>query len=353
MQSFSFNRCLMAAALGGVLALSACGGDDKPAPIDLVTDQNRDNVPDELAQLVKSTLKIADAGTPGVLDPEEEPAFFAAINEIGERLPFSAETVGRLERIDALTQQIAAVQTEEERADLLLQLADTDALLAQDANYQRFTDALNAMPELAPSADTAEVQNKSKAIHTGGYDQLQRGDVMLTHSGGIGYAFPWAWHFTHAGNYDGNNTVYESVGSGVRVQPVAHWQENKRYAFGRNKKVSQSAVVAQLEQAQQRYGTAGKTPYNFVFPNKQTDNKLYCSQLVWKIHQGAGTNVDSNSLKWFTLMALKLSPYYAWNPPLALAKHAVLIASVLRPAVAPDEIYYATDVINFYYDKKK
>ena len=46
----------MAAALGGVLALSACGGDDKPAPIDLVTDQNRDNVPDELAQLVKSTL---------------------------------------------------------------------------------------------------------------------------------------------------------------------------------------------------------------------------------------------------------------------------------------------------------
>ena len=186
-----------------------------------------------------------------------------------------------------------------------------------------------------------------------GDDQLQRGDVMLTHSGGIGYAFPWAWHFTHAGNYDGNNTVYESVGSGVRLQPIAHWQENKRYAFGRNKKVSQSAVVAQLEQAQQRYGTAGKTPYNFVFPNKQTDNKLYCSQLVWKIHQGAGTNVDSNSLKWFTLMALKLSPYYAWNPPLALAKHAVLIASVLRPAVAPDEIYYATDVINFYYDKKK
>ena len=67
-----------------------------------------------------------------------------------------------------------------------------------------------------------------------------------------------------------------------------------------------------------------------MFPNKQTDNKLYCSQLVWKIHQGAGTNVDSNSLKWFTLMALKLSPYYAWNPPLALAKHAVLIAMETR-----------------------
>ena len=59
----------------------------------------------------------------------------------------------------------------------------------------------------------------------------------------------------------------------------------------------------------------------------------------------------SRSVKWFALIALKASPAYIWNPIAGAAVHAALVATVLRPAVAPDEIYYATNAIQFYYDK--
>jgi len=350
MQSSSFGRVVWLAALSSVLALSACGGDDKPPPIDLLTDQNRDEIPDELHKAVQDALKIADAGTPGVLDPEEETAFFTAINNIGERLPFQEQTIRRLERMDALTKEIQSAQTEEAQTDLLIEAGELDAQLQDDPNYKLFSEALDKMPELTPTPEAATLRATTKATGSNGFDQLQRGDVMLIHSGGIGYAFPWAWHFTHAGNYDGSNMVYESVGDGVLAQSIEGWKGKKRYAFGRSKNKSTESVVQQLNLAKAKYGTDGRTKYNFNFPNKQTDEKLYCSQLVWKIHRGTGVDIDSNSVKWFLKIALKASPALAWNPPLALAASGVLIGTVLRPAVAPDEIYYS-DQIKFYFDK--
>ena len=345
------GRAVLLAALSGTLVVAGCGGDGDVTPIDLATDNNQDNIPDELELVVKNALKIADRGIPGVLEPEEEPDFFAAINDIGERLPFKTETVNRLGEIEVLQEKIQNAKTEEELTDLMTQLAETDDLLLQDNNYRIFSEALSIMPDLSPSAATAETRQMAKATAQNGFDQLQRGDVMLIHSGGIGKVFPWAWHFTHAGTYDGSNTVYESVSHGVLAQPIEGWKGKKRYAFGRNKVKSQSEVVASLDRAKSKSGTDGRTKYNVFFPNKQTDNSLYCSQLVWKIQQGVGSDVDSNSLKWFALIALKASPIYILNPVAAAAKHAALIATVLRPAVAPDEIYYATNVINFYYDK--
>lgn len=369
MGSLSFRRICMVATIGGLMSLSGCGGgDDRPVPIDLVTDKNADNVPDELALVVHKLMSKADVVNPGVLDPEEEPAFFEAIKEIGSRLPFSDETIRNLERYNALTHRYETVATEEELTDLMAQISEVDDKLMTDSNYRRFQEALNIMPELNPveSAEDSATVNAAvagrghpadptaAAVAAGkdGFDRLERGDVMLVHSGKGGYFFPWAWHFTHAGNYNGNNQVYESVGSGVRVQNIQEWKGKKRYAFASSKKRSRAAVENSLNQAQARYGIDGRTKYNFVFPNKQTDEKLYCSQLVWKIHKSLGDDVDSNSLKWFALISLKNSPVYFWNPPAALAANAVLIQTVLKPAVAPDEIYYASNVLDFYVDKK-
>jgi uncharacterized protein YycO len=155
------------------------------------------------------------------------------------------------------------------------------------------------------------------------------------------FFYPWVWYFSHAGNYDGNNMVYESLGSGVQLGPLQHWKERGlKVALGRSTRSSTAQVVAALDSAKTRYGTNKRTPYNFFFPNKGSDSAVYCSQLVWKIHKSLGVDLDSNDARWFAQMALK-------NFYLTPAGIATLTATVLIPAVAPDEIYYSRH-INFY-----
>lgn len=370
MKKNHLRRVFVAAAVGSLISLTGCGGDDDQSenvsavvPIDLVTDKNSDNIPDELDLVVKNALAIVNAGTYGILDPEEEQPFYEAVRTIGQRLPFSAETIKALEEQNALKNKYETLTTEEELTDLMARMHDLDEELLKDKNYKIFNDALNKIPELNPPegievADSTEATPQSNARQlktsnaTSGFEKLQRGDVMLVNSGGVGYLFPWAWHFTHAGTYDGNNQVYESVGGGVMTQSINEWKNKKRYAFGRNKNRTQSEVEAKLDEAKKRYGINGSTKYNMNFSNKNTDEKLYCSQLVWKIHKSLGDDIDSNSATWFLKISLKNSPIYFLSPPAALLANAVLIKTVLMPAVAPDEIYYATKVLNFYVDKK-
>jgi hypothetical protein len=172
------------------------------------------------------------------------------------------------------------------------------------------------------------------------YEKLQRGDVMLLRSQGS-FLFPWTVYYSHAGTYDGNNMVYESVKSGVQLGPLQHWKERgTRVGLGRSTASSAQQVVTALDQAQSRYGTNRKTPYNFVFPDKTRDDAIYCSQLSWKIHRSLGVDLDSNDWRWFAQVGLK--NLYAGAPAIG-----VLIPTVLVPAIAPDEIYYSRNV-SFY-----
>lgn len=353
MKQKKWGRALALATVSSTLLIAGCGGGDDTTHIDLVTDRNQDNIPDELHAEVQKMLKIADAGTPGVLDPEEENAFFEAAVDIGKRLPLDRKTVETLGEIQALRAKMETAATEEQLTDYMAQLMSAEESLEQDPNYRRFDDALDNIPELNPSGEALKARQITKASGGTGFDQLQRGDIMLEHSGGAAYVYtyPYAWHFTHAGTYDGNNMVYESLSDGVQLSSIEHWKGKKRYAFGRNKLKTSSEVMASLDAAKLKYGTSKSTKYNWTFPNKTTDDKVYCSQLVWKIHKNLNTDIDSNSVKWFALIALKASPAYIWNPIAGAAVHAALVATVLRPAVAPDEIYYATNAIQFYYDK--
>lgn len=357
MKKFSLKRIFVLAVLGSacVTSLSGCGGgsgngnDFAKTPIDLRTDRDKNGVPDELEQLVAATMAIADAGTPGVLDPEEEAPFSESIADIVARLPFSAETINRLEELRELVAEMGSAKTEAEFVSLGTRVTALEQELLRDPEYKSYVDALNRMAELNPTVDgghpnspDASARRIARSGGAAGFAQLQRGDIMLVHSGGEGYLFPWAWHFTHTGIYDGNNMVYESIGSGVQVQSIEEWKGKSNYAFGRNKLKAQSEIVASLDRAKVKYGTARQTKYNFNFPNKTRDDVVYCSQLAWKIQSGVGSDIDSNSLKWFALISLK---NFFVGPVAA----GILIGTVLRPAVAPDEIYYATDILHFYY----
>jgi len=357
MKKLSLKRIFVLAVLGSacVTSLSGCGGgsgsgnDLAKTPIDLRTDRDNNGVPDELEQAVAATMAIADAGTPGVLDPEEEAPFFQSIADIIARLPFSAETMNRLKELRELEAEMGSAQTEAEFVSLGTQVTALEQELLTDPEYKSYVDALNRMAELNPTVDgghpnspEAIARRVARSGGAAGFPQLQRGDIMLVHSGGAGYLFPWAVHFTHTGIYDGNNMVYESIGSGVQVQSIEEWKGKSNYAFGRNKLKPQSEIVASLDRAKLKYGTARQTKYNLNFPDKTRDDAVYCSQLAWKVQIGVGSDIDSNSPKWFALFALK-------NLYVGPVATGILILTVLRPAVAPDEIYYATDVLDFYY----
>jgi uncharacterized protein YycO len=153
--------------------------------------------------------------------------------------------------------------------------------------------------------------------------KLKRGDIMLVF-GNDWRAWIYAMKYSHAGNYDGSQRVYESNPSdGVRLKPLSNWQRPNIYiGLGRNNKKSESQVRGALDWAKGKYGD-GRTPYNYVYPDKWTDSRLYCSQLVWKIHKYLGVDLDSNN--W---------GYFVW----AAARFGAWILGVIGPGVAPDEI---------------
>src|SRR5262249_37237526 len=143
------------------------------------------------------------------------------------------------------------------------------------------------------------------------FDQLQRGDVMLIRSR-RGFLFPWTWYYSHAGTYHGSSMVYEADRGGVDLEPLQEWKERgTSVALGRSTKSSQAQVVVALDQAKLRYGTNGKTKYNYDFTDKLTEKVLYCSQLTWKIHESLGVDMDSNDPRWFVLIGMK--NFYAFT----------------------------------------
>jgi uncharacterized protein YycO len=134
----------------------------------------------------------------------------------------------------------------------------------------------------------------------------------------------YARTYSHAGVYNGNSMVYESQADGVKLQPLAHWQEpGHQVGLGYNNQRSEADVQAALDWAETTYKTDGATPYNYVIPDKWTDSKLYCSQLVWKIHSHLGVDLDSNNFWYITWISLNVG---------------AIGTSLAIPGVMPDEV---------------
>jgi len=311
-----------------------------PGAVDLTKDADSDGLPDELEDGLAAAAAIVAGGNPDQLDAGEIEPFAAVIGDLADRLPLSsrAREMQRdiLERITELGDASPA-----KGRRILRQIAKEEEALRDDPDLELAMESLHRMlgPATADGGVPAALTIPRRPLPTGkpDYEKLQRGDVMLLRSKGS-FLYPWTVYYSHAGTYDGNNMVYESLGSGVQLGPLQHWKERgTRVGLGRSIQSPAQQVVAALDQAQGRYGTNRKTPYNFVFPNKLRDDAIYCSQLDWKIHQSLGVDLDSNDWRWFTQVGLK--NFYVGAPAIA-----VLIKTVLVPAVAPDEIYYSPNV---------
>jgi Permuted papain-like amidase enzyme, YaeF/YiiX, C92 family len=339
------GRVTLVARMSGSRRLSLNGtGSFGPLPgaVDLTTDADADGLPDELKEGVDDARAIAAGGDPTQLDESEMEQFAAVIGDLGNRLPLSSRTREIQREILALTADLDGVTIAGKGRRILKHIEDDEAELLDDPDLKLVMDSLDRM--LGPAGSLGETVAGGPAaarlpVSTRvAFDQLQRGDVMLLRSS---FFYPWVWYFSHAGNYDGNNMVYESLGDGVQLKPLQHWKERgQKVGLGRSNRSSTAQVVAALDGAESRYGTNKRTPYNFFFPNKGSDSAIYCSQLVWKIHKALGVDLDSNDWRWFAQMALK-------NIFLTPAGVATLTATVWIPAVAPDEIYYSPH-INFY-----
>ena len=323
----------------------AVGAD--PGPIDLTKDADGDGLPDELEAGVDAARAIVSGGDPDQLDADELDPFAAVITDLADRLPLSAKTREDQRHIFEMTAELNTAGPRKARR-ILRRIGRRERDLGKDSNLELVMESLDRMLGPATADDTtggipAAVVPPRRPAPTRkppAFEQLERGDVMLLRSRGS-FLFPWTVYYSHAGTYDGNNMVYESLGDGVQLGPLQHWKERgTRVGLGRSNKSSPAQVVAALQQAQSRYGTNKKTPYNFFFPNKVRDDAIYCSQLTWKIHQSLGVNLDSNDWRWFAQVGLK-------NLFVGAGPIAVLIPTVLIPAVAPDEVYYSPNV-SFY-----
>jgi Permuted papain-like amidase enzyme, YaeF/YiiX, C92 family len=321
--------------------------DVSPGAIDLTKDADGDGLPDELETGVDAARAIASGGDPNQLDDDELDPFAAVIMDLADRLPLSARTRKDQRHILELTAELNTAGPRKARR-ILRRIGRREGELLKDPNLELVMKSLDQMLGPATADDgtaagiPAAVVPTRRPAPTGkpAFEQLQRGDVMLLRSRGS-FLFPWTVYYSHAGTYDGNNMVYESLGSGVQLGPLQHWKERgTRVALGRSTKSSQPQVVAALDQAKSRYGTNKKTPYNFLFPNKTRDDAIYCSQLTWKIHKSLGVDLDSNDWRWFLQVGLK----NIYATPVGIG---TLIPTVLIPAVAPDEVYYSPNV-SFY-----
>ncbi len=293
-----------------------------PPPLDLQTDLNRDGVPDELAHAMAEIATVRNAEV--------------AVEALLARIPYEKETYALQQEAALLNAKLAEVRSAEEAERIHTELLNIGAKMEQDPAYAITLKALEQLyVEQGIMVEDNFRSTRGAGIQAVNWSSLQAGDVMLIRSG----KFPWtsfiyAMTYSHTGNYNGSNLVYESNADGVRLKPLSNWQLSGQYiALGRNKHRSSAQVQSALAWARSYYGTNGSTPYNYFYPDKNTNSRLYCSQLTWKIHNHIGVNVDSNAWQYQLWIGTK---WGAWAIP-----------AVAIPAVAPDEVGLDSD-INYY-----
>jgi cell wall-associated NlpC family hydrolase len=251
-----------------------------------------------------------------------------AIDAMVNRLQFSRKVRSLQQEGKVLAEKLGGTNDGEEAAKIAAELKGVYDRMMEDPTYSDTMSRLRAIlsPESSDTgslASTADGTDGSRAIS--GFSQLKRGDIMLVRSGLITWSmFLYAMWYSHAGNYDGNGLVYESNADGVRLRPLANWQVSGQYiGLARSKKSSAASVASAMDWAKNKYKTDGSTPYNYFYPDKTTDARLYCSQLTWKIHKHLGVDLDSNNWKYLLYVS---------------ALWGAVGTAVAIPAVAPDEV---------------
>lgn len=324
----------------------------EPAPIDMQTDRNGDQLPDELVAELNELAAAAQRDGDNDADAQD----ISALMDLLDRIPLTDSTLQAQEQAHTLMGQLMAAHdpaTKEalaRRIDALYEAAETTdpiyaltlqtaETLAAQSGADPFADPYRVfLPTLQRAGDAhgLAVQPAMQPMAGQGapdFSRLRRGHIMFVRGDRWYLNWLYARTYSHAGAYDGSSLVYESLADGVKLQPLAHWQEpGREVGLAYNNRRSEAEVQAAMDWAKQTYKTDGATAYNYNIPDKWTDSKLYCSQLVWKIHQHIGVDLDSNDF-WYLL----------W----VAARAGAVGSGVAYSAVMPDEIA-ASDYVTMY-----
>ena len=282
-------------------------------PFDLSVDKDKDGVPDELSLAVQT-----------VLSAEGNEAQTTALADLYKRLPYSEETRALQDQAGRLQQELEATEDPKQAEQLIEEIRATGERMSQDEQYVTTMKALDTL--LKP--DESKGGDDQPHLMSIPWNQGQAGDVL----GQLDLlSFPtylYAMNVGHTGNCynDGCQQILESLSQGVilrsRTAEGSAWQGwGKKILIMRDNQVAQSTIVDKMVARKNRH--VNVTPYNYIFIDKETNDRLYCSQLTWKIHKDAGVNLDSNHPAYY----LYITARWGW-----------LIGLATIPAVAPDEV---------------
>lgn len=328
--------------------------------IDVYRDDNGDGHPDDLVEAMRPIMMATDKDA-------TDPTIRAHLQNLAERLPYSQRTRDLQAQTADVLEQLYAAESEVEAQAFISELRQLEAQMMTDPAYARTQEAMEALlddptvfqsdqvsavgtiylPLIALSGSSGDDDDNNNPPQPPALN-LQRGDILLVDgsgsSSGIGWTdFLYQRIWGHAGIVDQINPVvieqtliYESNAGDLGVRPrsyVEEWVlEGNRLWHGRaaNADLRDDVVVA-LDDAKDQYGTDGRTPYNIILTDKNTDEALYCSQLAWKIYGAAGMDIDSQD-----------PAYAAW---LTIRLGIALGPVTANLAIAPDEIAPDDDLV--------
>jgi uncharacterized protein YycO len=285
--------------------------------MDLSIDDNQDNIPDQLAAAVDQI---------GTLQTEEEQK--AAIEDLVRSLPYSEETRALQDQAGQLQQQLAATTDDAEAEQLTQQIAALGEEMKQDPAYAKTVEALDALFK----PEGAEDEMRTQSIPWG---VARRGDILLEYNVTSLPTYLYAMNYGHAGNCYSEYCyqILESVGSGVRLNPRSEWSDwwkGIKFVTIARSWASQSSVINRMVARKVQFIDQQYTPYNFNWTDKWREDRVYCSQLTWKIHLDTGRDLDSNHWSYYLYIAARWSPVVAYL--------------VVGPAVAPDEVALSSHI---------
>lgn len=130
------------------------------------------------------------------------------------------------------------------------------------------------------------------------YSWLKEGDVLFQDMGGeFGEAIRLATHskFSHCGmvlKKDGNLFVYEAVGP-VKFTPIKEWASHGiGKTFTVKRLLKETTITPEvLKNWQSTSAMFSGKAYDHVFG--WDDDKIYCSELVWKMYKKAGIELSA------------------------------------------------------------
>ena len=330
---------------------------------DMETDSDGNGIPDAFEEGFNDIPQAVEQGA--------DPA--SVIRGFAERVPVSSATMSYREQMKTLLDSVENLNSpaEQEAAmesitNLQQQMLNGDAQLTSALEYFDKLRAEHDAEFTPPTTRSKNAESTSKAestLETGGSatvmavvpqdvmddyeDEINRvGDIMFVYYDFVNPSYLYAMDWSHVGIYAGDSEVYESdAKGGFDCDGVDFRDISKFYHEGYEIQYAQheesggrSRVDEALDWAEDEYGEDCETSYNWVFQNKWTDAKQYCSQLAWKMYKNIEDDydVDLDSNHWI---------YHLW---LATKYGPVLAALLAIPAVAPDEVARDGD-LDYYY----